>query len=176
VALAAAAAALLTTAGCGLNSGRHARVPDELVPLFRSAAAHYGILSAAQLAAQARVESKFNPQAESRAGARGLMQFLPSTWEEFGVDGNKDGVVDPLEPADAILSAARYEHHLADLLRGVPGDRATLVIAAYNAGPGAVRAARGVPTFGETQAYVQKVRNWAERYREQVTPPTTSAG
>jgi soluble lytic murein transglycosylase-like protein len=162
-------AATVLVAGCGHVLGRsHGTVPDELVPIFRHAAASYGILTAAQLAAQARVESKFNTHAVSRAGARGIMQFLPSTWAAFGFDGDRDGVADPLDPQDAILSAARYEARLAEQVGGLPGDDVSLVLAAYNAGPDAVRAARGVPNFYETRAYVQKVHNWAATYRDQL--------
>ncbi len=46
----------------------------------------------------------------SSAGAVGWMQFLPSTWKTWGVDGNGDGVADPYNPVDAIFSAARYLH------------------------------------------------------------------
>ena len=140
-------------------------VPAEYVPLFQSAARTYGVLTAAQLAAQARVESKFDPTAVSRAGARGIMQFLPGTWEEFGLDGNGDGVADPLDPHDAILSAAHYEAYLAEQVADLPGDRVSLVLAAYNAGPTAVRTAGGIPNFSETQAYVRQVHDWAAAYQ-----------
>ncbi|WP_018636887.1 lytic transglycosylase domain-containing protein [Parafrankia elaeagni] len=145
-----------------------ADVPDELVPLFQAAAATYGGLSAAQLAAQARVESSFDPSAVSPAGARGLMQFLPTTWAQFGVDGNGDGRADPLEPRDAIPSAAHYEAHLASSLADLPGDRTSLILAAYNAGPQAVRTAGGIPDFHETRAYVARVHDWAATYRNQL--------
>ena len=46
----------------------------------------------------------------SSAGAVGWMQFLPSTWKEWGVDANGDGVADPYNPVDAIFTAARYLH------------------------------------------------------------------
>jgi soluble lytic murein transglycosylase-like protein len=162
-------AAIALVAGCGQVLGRsHGTVPGELVPIFRDAAATYGILSAAQLAAQARVESKFNTRAVSRAGARGIMQFLPATWAAFGFDGDNDGLADPLDPQDAIPAAARYEAHLAEQVGGLPGDDVSLVLAAYNAGPDAVRAARGIPNFDETRAYVQKVQDWAAAYRGQL--------
>lgn len=148
-------------------------MPVELVPLFRAAAAAYPSLTPAQLAAQARVESKFDPLAISRVGARGLMQFMPDTWKHFGVDGDRDGRIDPLDPADAILAAARYDAHLATLLEAVPGNRLSLVLAAYNAGPSAVVAARGVPAFGETRDYVRRVRSWATRYQAQFVTTST---
>ena len=46
----------------------------------------------------------------SSAGAVGWMQFLPSTWKEWGVDANGDGIADPYNPVDAIFTAARYLH------------------------------------------------------------------
>ncbi len=71
--------ALSTSVGCDvLRRNRH--VPADLVPVFQAAVARYGGgLTAAQLAAQARVESRFNPRAVSHAGAQGIMQFLPAT-------------------------------------------------------------------------------------------------
>lgn len=144
------------------------RVPAELVPLFEDAADTYGVLSAAELAAQARVESKFDPSAVSHAGALGMMQFLPGTWTEFGIDGNIDGVIDPLEPADAIPSAARYNAYLAAALDGMPGDRTALVLAAYNAGLSAVKRAGGIPDFPETRDYVVRVQDWARTFDGQL--------
>lgn len=163
----AALLALALMAGCGILQRPH-HVPDELIPLFQAAATAYGTLTAAQLAAQARVESKFNPRAVSRAGARGIMQFLPSTWAAFGLDGNHDGVADPMDPHDAIPAAAAYEAKLAQLVAHLPGDRLSLILAAYNAGPDAVRAAGGVPDFGETRTYVAKVHTWAATFSDQL--------
>ncbi|WP_041939745.1 MULTISPECIES: lytic transglycosylase domain-containing protein [Frankia] len=163
----AALLAVVLVASCGVLRRTH-RVPDDLVPVFRSAATAYGILTAAQLAAQARVESKFDAQAVSHAGARGIMQFLPTTWAAFGLDGNKDGVADPLDPRDAIPSAAYYESWLAEQVAHLPGDRVSLILAAYNAGPDAVRLAGGIPDFGETRAYVTKVRDWADTFSDQL--------
>lgn len=161
--------AILLVAGCAHIFERPFHdVPDELVPVFQAAASAYGVFTAAQLAAQARVESGFDPLAVSHAGARGMMQFLPSTWAQFGVDGNKDGRADPLDPLDAIPSAANYDAHLAQALADLPGDRVTLILAAYNAGPVAVRNAGGVPDFDETRAYVARVHDWAATYQDQL--------
>jgi soluble lytic murein transglycosylase-like protein len=165
VAAATVAVTLGVLAGCG---GSPRRIPANLIPLFQAAADQYGPLSAAQLAAQARVESKFDNQAVSHSGARGIMQFLPSTWSQFGVDGNHDGKADPMDPADAIPAAARYDEHLADRLRSVPGDHISLVLAAYNAGLSAVIAADGVPNIRETRTYVARVLSWADRFNDQV--------
>ncbi|ONH30953.1 lytic transglycosylase domain-containing protein [Pseudofrankia asymbiotica] len=143
-------------------------IPADLVPVFREAAANYGLLSAAQLAAQARVESRFDSSVISRAGAVGMMQFLPRTWAEFGLDGDGDGVADPLNPLDAIPSAAHYEQHLSELVGDLPGDQISLVLAAYNAGPTAVRTAGGVPDFAETRSYIAKINSWAETYASEI--------
>ncbi|MCM3887580.1 lytic transglycosylase domain-containing protein [Frankia sp. R82] len=160
--------ALATTVGCGvLRRNRH--VPADLVPVFQAAVTAYGGgLSAAQLAAQAWVESRFNPRAVSRAGAQGIMQFLPATWREVGLDGNHDGQADPMDPYDAIPTAAYYESRLARQVAGLPGDRISLILAAYNAGPDAVRAAGGIPDIDETRRYVARVHTWAVTYADQL--------
>jgi soluble lytic murein transglycosylase-like protein len=111
--------------------------------LFRAAGAAYGIQPSV-LAAVAKTESAFDPSAVSPAGARGLMQFMPATATEMGVDA--------MDPASAIDGAARY---LSSNLRRFGS--LELALAAYNAGPGAVQKYDGIPPFAETQAYVPKV-------------------
>jgi len=113
--------------------------------LFVSAGAKYG-LNPSLLAAVAKTESGFNPNATSSAGARGLMQFMPATAAGMGVN--------PLDPAQAIDGAGRYLS--AQLARFGSID---LALAAYNAGPKAVERAGGIPPFVETQNYVRKVNN-----------------
>lgn len=111
--------------------------------LFRAAGAEHGIQPSI-LAAVAKTESAFDPNAVSHAGAQGLMQFMPATAAEMGVD--------PWDPASAIDGAARY---LTQNLRRFGS--LELALAAYNAGPGAVQRHGGIPPFEETQAYVPKV-------------------
>ena len=115
--------------------------------LFRSAGAAHGIPPSI-LAAVAKAESAFDPDAVSHAGAQGLMQFMPATAEEMGVD--------PYDPASAIDGAARY---LSQNLRRFGSME--LALAAYNAGPGNVQRHDGIPPFAETQAYVPKVLAYA---------------
>jgi soluble lytic murein transglycosylase-like protein len=91
-------------------------------------------------------ESHGDPAAISRAGAEGLMQLMPGTSQQYGV-------ANPFDPQANIDGGT---HYLSDLLRRFHGDL-RLALAAYNAGPGAVSAAHGIPHFGETQAYVARV-------------------
>ncbi len=86
-------------------------VPPILVPIYERAAAAYGLgpQGPAVLAGINEVETAFGTNLNvSSAGAVGWMQFMPSTWETYGVDANGDGVKDPYNPEDAIFTAARY--------------------------------------------------------------------
>ncbi len=96
------------------------KVPKKLVPLYEEASAKYklGPKGPSVLAGINFVETSFGTNiATSSAGANGWMAFLPSTWAQWGVDGNGDGVKDPYNAADAIFSAANYLHD-----SGAPGD------------------------------------------------------
>lgn len=116
--------------------------------LFNQAGERHGV-SPTLLASVAQVESAFDPMAVSAAGAGGLMQFMPATAAEMGVD--------PFDPVSAIDGAARY------LARDIARfGRVDFAVAAYNAGPGAVAEHNGVPPFTETQQYVRKVLNVLE--------------
>ena len=118
------------------------------------------------IAAQLDAESGWNPTATSAVGAVGVAQFMPGTWAGFGKDGDGDGVADPLNPADAILSTGYYDCHVIDVLRAAGIDPTTeLGLAAYNAGPGAVITYGGIPPYPETQAYVPKILTLADEYR-----------
>jgi len=81
---------------------------QQLVALWQGAGSAYGIPWEV-LASINKVESNFGRNmGPSSAGAVGWMQFMPSTWERWGVDANGDGVADPWNPEDAIYAAARY--------------------------------------------------------------------
>jgi hypothetical protein len=82
--------------------------PDTWVPLARKAAATCPGLPSSVLVAIGRVESSMGLQTwASSAGAMGPMQFLPSTWAAYGVDGDGDGATDMMNPVDAVHGAAR---------------------------------------------------------------------
>lgn len=100
-------------------------------------------------------ESAFSPTALSLKGAIGLMQLMPQTANQFAVD--------PTVPAQNIDGGTRY---LSWLLQRYAHkrDRLRRVIAAYNAGPGAVERYKGVPPFRETRAYVSRVLRFYKTY------------
>jgi hypothetical protein len=86
-------------------------VPPVLIPIYQRAAAQYGLgpQGAAVLAGINEIETAFGTNLNvSSAGALGWMQFIPSSWETYGVDANGDGVEDPYNPEDAIYAAASY--------------------------------------------------------------------
>jgi hypothetical protein len=84
------------------------RIPPFLLPIFQAAGTAYGVPWQV-LAAINEVETDYGRDLSlSSAGAEGWMQFLPSSWETYGVDANGDGFKDPYNPADAIFGAARY--------------------------------------------------------------------
>jgi soluble lytic murein transglycosylase-like protein len=109
-------------------------------------------LDPALVLAVASVESGFRPKAVSPKGAQGLMQLMPATATSLGV-------ADAFDPETNLEGGSRY---LAELIALYDGDL-TKALAAYNAGPGAVKRHGGVPPYQETRAYVKKV---LERYKK----------
>ncbi len=96
-------------------------------------------------------ESGFNPYAVSPKGATGLMQLMPDTARQYGLDPDREGVL-----TDARTNILAGTRHLARLIRRFQGDT-RLAVAAYNAGEGAVQRAGGVPNYPETRNYVDIV-------------------
>jgi transglycosylase-like protein with SLT domain len=87
---------------------RKFRVPLFLLPIYQAAGIEYGVRWEI-LAAINEIETDYGRNLNiSSAGALGWMQFMPSSWEAYGVDANKDGRKDPFNPVDAIFAAARY--------------------------------------------------------------------
>jgi soluble lytic murein transglycosylase-like protein len=121
-------------------------LPEErLAPLLTQAAQKEG-LDTSLLRAVVEQESGFRPCALSPRGAMGLMQLMPSTAAELGVE-------DPFDPQQNLLSGARFLKQLLDRF----GGDAALALSAYNAGPERVEQANGVPPIPETIHYVERI-------------------
>lgn len=118
--------------------------PPEIASTLRAAAAQRA-LSPALIEAVAYVESRFQQAAVSPAGAVGVMQLMPGTARDLGVD--------PRDQAQNIAGGTAYLRQMLELFDG-DLERA---LAAYNAGPAAVRRYGGVPPFPETRRYVAAV-------------------
>jgi soluble lytic murein transglycosylase-like protein len=103
-------------------------------------------VSPALVLAVIAVESSGRADAVSPAGAQGLMQLMPATAARFSV-------ADPMVPGENIRGGVAYLDWLMETFDGDP----VMVLAAYNAGEGAVRKHQGVPPFAETRDYVPKV-------------------
>ena len=132
---------------------RRIKKVSNLEPSFRRAAylphvyaaeAQYGLPSGL-LDALIWTESRYNPFAVSGAGAAGLGQLMPNTARELGVANRFD-------PRANLWAAAKYLRQMLDKFGVVH-----LAVAAYNAGPGAVERAGGIPRNGETPSYVRNV-------------------
>ena len=124
------------------------RFGDGSLPLeegILEAAARHGV-DPALIAAVIRVESGFRPDAVSPRGAQGVMQVMPDTAALLGFASGA-------EPQTNIDIGTRYLAHLLDQF----GGDVELALAAYNAGPGAVRRWGTVPPFRETRAFVRRV-------------------
>jgi soluble lytic murein transglycosylase-like protein len=126
------------------STAAYRAAPEEVVRLIEESSARHAV-PAAVVEAVAWQESRFNHAAVSPKGARGVMQLLPKTASDLGVDpGDLNGNID---------GGAAY---LAQQLRRYGGDL-RLALAAYNAGPGAVDRYGGVPPYVETQTYVRAI-------------------
>lgn len=116
-------------------------------------------IDARLLMALVTVESHWRPSAISRTGARGLGQLMPRTAHSLRVDAR--------DPSQNLRGTSTY---LAGLLRqfGRQGESLHLAVAAYNAGPNAVKRAQGIPNNGETPTYVRRVISLWHALRERV--------
>ena len=152
--------ASLTPAVAGTGSGGDGPFKAEI----DAAAQKYG-LDPAVLRGLIHQESNFDPNARSGAGAVGLTQLMPGTAASLGV-------TNPLDPAQSIDAGARYLRQQLDAF----GGDVQKALAAYNAGPGAVKRYGGVPPYAETQNYVRQVMAYADQYRTQSQPVSATGG
>ncbi|HEV3323286.1 MAG TPA: lytic transglycosylase domain-containing protein [Solirubrobacteraceae bacterium] len=148
--------------GYGISTLARAEIPPEYLRLYLRAAARYG-LDWAILAGIGRVECDHGRDpvpactqegAVNSAGAGGPMQFLASTWAEYGVDAAGDGLPDRWNPADAIFGAANYLR-----ASGAPGNYREAIYAYNHAG-----------------WYVEEVESWAAKYSAPALSPISSEG
>ncbi len=109
-----------------------------------------------------QVESAFDPWALSRKGAQGLLQLMPATATDLGVE-------DPFDVDQNLQAGTSYLRNMLDLYNG----DLLLALAAYNAGPRAVERYAGVPPFRETRDYLQRVMTLF-RGEAPVLPPSGS--
>ncbi len=111
-------------------------------------------LDRALIKAIIKVESDFNPGVVSNKGAKGLMQLMPDTAREVGV-------TNPFDPSQSIHGGAYYLRKMLDSFNR----NLDYALAAYNAGPNAVRKYGGIPPYPETRNYVHKVKRYFDYYR-----------
>lgn len=138
-------------------------LPGGFGPMVDQAAKKYGV-DPALIAAVMETESKFNPDAVSGAGARGLMQLMPATARGLGV-------TDASDPLQNVLGGAKLLGQLSQKYNG----NLELTLAAYNAGSGAVDKHGGIPPYAETRKYVPLVMAAYERFKAQAGAPGTAA-
>lgn len=151
-----------SSAAAGLSARTRTQSFFEVSPRYKSVRPH--LQKAAEktgvdydlIKAVIAVESGFDAEAVSPKGAVGLMQLMPATAERFGVAANKNRSMQQQlsDPAVNIPAGARYLSYLMNLFPG----RLDLVLAAYNAGEGAVnKYGKSVPPYKETLNYVKAV-------------------
>ncbi len=167
----------------GVTSGGRGLAKGAVPAAYKSLVQRWGnlcpALTPALLAAQLYQESGWNPTVVSPADARGIAQFIPSTWATHGIDGDGDGKRDIWDPDDAIPSAASYDCELAKYVKDVPGDVSDNMLAAYNAGAYRVIRAGGVPAISETRNYVKRIRSLEKSFAAPVSrldPSRQAAG
>ncbi len=129
----------------------------EIDSLVASAGSRHGV-DPALIHAVIRQESNYDWYAVSEKGACGLMQLMPLTARRFGVKNIFD-------PAENVEGGVKYLRHLLDRYSG----DASLTLAAYNAGEGAVERFGGIPPYRETQDYVGRVSRFTGSFHSSVS-------
>lgn len=136
------------------------RTAEVYAAMIREAADRHSV-SPALVEAIARVESGFNSRAVSHKGARGLMQVMPATGRRFGVRSDR-----LFDPEHNLTAGVAYLAWLSKRYRG----NLDFIVAAYNAGEGAVDDHGGIPPYRETRNYVRRVRAALRSIEEKALP------
>ncbi len=147
--------AIVSSASGNLTDGGLDKIA--IKQLVIQTAHRYGVEPALALAV-AKAESNFEPNALSPKGAMGVMQLMPETAKSLGVSN-------PFDPVQNIDGGIRYLKHLVEQF----GGNITLAVAAYNAGPNAVRRYGGVPPYPETQNFVRRVLAYREAFQKELS-------
>ncbi|MBF0233834.1 MAG: lytic transglycosylase domain-containing protein [Desulfamplus sp.] len=122
-------------------------------PIIKKASLRYG-LDCALIKAVISAESAFNCQAISPKGAKGLMQIMPENYNSLNIS-------DPFDPSQNIMGGSKYLRQMLEINDG----RLRHALAAYNAGPEAVKRYEGIPPYNETISYVAKVIDLYTQYK-----------
>lgn len=131
--------------------------PDAPFDHFINQAATTHQVDPALIKAIIMAESRYNPKAVSKRGARGLMQLMPVTAKSLGVE-------DSFDPEANINGGVMYFKRLLDRFDG----NVEFALAAYNAGSRNVRKYGGVPPFIQTRTYIHKVFKYHQQYKQEV--------
>ena len=146
----------------GSSSGRASKAGDpRLYEEHIQRAANRYEMDPLLIKAVIKTESNFDCQAISSKGAQGLMQLMPGTAADLNV-------FDPFDPQENIFGGTNYLRQMMARF----GGNLRLALAAYNAGPGKVEAAQGIPLIPETQQYVAKV---IQHYRQMTAAAAPSS-
>lgn len=127
----------------------------DFASIVKDASSTYGV-DEDLIRAVIRQESGFNPSAESHCGAMGMMQLMPETAKDLGVNN-------PWDARENVMGGVKYLKSLLDRFDG----NMTKALAGYNAGPGAVEKHGGIPPYAETQNYVSSILSMYEDYKKQ---------
>lgn len=129
-------------------------IPSSLGEIIRRNCEKYS-LEEGLVHAVIKAESNYNSTAVSKKGALGMMQLMPGTARLLKVNN-------PLDPAENIGGGSRYLRQMLDEFNG----NLDFAIAAYNAGPNAVKRHGGIPPYAETRTYVKRVKQYLSTYRQ----------
>ena len=144
----------VTSAPPTQREAKHYRLSEFYSPIIHKAAETFEI-DPALIKAVIMAESRYNPKAVSKRGAKGLMQLMPATAKSLGVN-------DSFDPEDNIFGGSRYLKTLIDKFNG----DIRLALAAYNAGSRHVKKYGGIPPFKQTRQYIHKVFKYHRLYKE----------